>query len=308
MARPIWSGAISFGIVNIPVKLFPAVRDRGLHFHQISEKHKKRIRYRKVAEGHDDEVHQDDIVKGYELTKGRYVIVAEKEFQQLAAKKSKAIDIIDFVGLHEIDPLYFAQPYYVVPDEKAGRSYWLLLEALAKADKVAIAQFVMRSKEYLAAVRPLNGTLCLETMRYADEIVATKDIGLDDSEREKPQERELKIANQLIESMTTAFDPAHYRDDYRERVMAFIEKKAKGKGVEVLDEEWADEQEKPGKVIDLMAALEESLSRAKGGAHPRARKPTLKHGNGNGHQAEKHPAKPHDKGGDKGHHGRKRAG
>ncbi|HYE06138.1 MAG TPA: Ku protein [Planctomycetota bacterium] len=307
MARPIWSGAISFGIVNIPVKLFGAVRDRGLHFHQISEKHKKRIRYRKVAEGHDEEVHQDDIVKGYELSKGRYVIVAEKEFQQLAAKKSKAIDIIDFVGLHEIDPLYFDQPYYVVPDEKAGRSYWLLLEALAKADKVAIAQFVMRSKEYLAAVRPLNGTLCLETMRYADEIVSPKEIGIDDSAREKPQDRELKIANQLIESMTTTFDPTHYRDDYRERVMAFIEKKAKGKGVEVLDEEWEDEHhEKPGKVIDLMAALEESLNRAKGGAHPRSRKPALKH------HGDKHPdkghEKGHDKGGDKGHHGRKRAG
>lgn len=306
MARPIWSGAISFGIVNIPVKLFPAVRDRGLHFHQISEKHKKRIRYRKVAEGHDDEVHQDDIVKGYELHKGRYVIVAEKEFQQLAAKKSKAIDIIDFVGLHEIDPLYFDQPYYVVPDEKAGRSYWLLLDALAQSDKVAIAQFVMRSKEYLAAVRPLNGTLCLETMRYADEIVATKDIGLDAAAREKPPERELKIANQLIESMTTTFDPTHYRNEYRERVMAFIEKKAKGKGVEVLDEEWDDEHEKSGKVIDLMAALEQSLSRAKAGAHPRSRKPAVKHSAGN--HVDKPHDKGHDKGGDKSHHGRKRAG
>jgi DNA end-binding protein Ku len=305
MARSIWSGAISFGIVNIPVKLFPAVRDKSLHFHQISEKFKKRVRYRKVAEGHDEDLPPDDIVKGYEMSKGRYVIIAEKEFQQLAAKKSRAIDIVDFVGLHEIDPLYFDQPYHVVPDEKAGRSYWLLVEALAQADKVAIAQFVMRSKEYLAAVRPLGGALCLETMRYADEIVLPKDVDLDPGAHEKPQDRELKIAQQLIESMTTEFDPKRYKDEYRDRVMDFVEKKAKGKGVEVLDEEWETNEKPTGKVLDLMAALEESLGRAKGGKaraggkahHDDAPEP---HGKGHG--------RPHGKGHGGHGHGKKKAG
>jgi DNA end-binding protein Ku len=294
MARSIWSGSISFGIVNIPVKLFPAVRDKSMHFHQISEKFKKRIRYKKVAEGHDEEVRQDDIVKGYEVSKGHYVLIEEKEFQQLAARKSRSIDILDFVDLHEIDPLYFDQPYYVVPDEKAGRSYWLLVEALAQADKVAIAQFVMRSKEYLAAVRPVGDTLCLETMRYADEVVKPADIGIE-AKHEKAADREMKIANQLIESMSAEFDPARYKDEYRERVMEFVEKKAKGKGVEVLEEEWdGDTADKHhgGKVLDLMAALEESLSRSKGGA-------SRKRSDARGQS--------HGKGGHGHGHGRKRA-
>jgi DNA end-binding protein Ku len=289
--RPIWSGAISFGIVNIPVKLYPAVRDRGIHFHQISESHRKRIRYKKVAEGSDQEVPADDIVKGYEMGKGHYVLLDEGELQKLAARKSRAIDIIDFVDLEQIDPLFFDQPYYVAPDEKAGRSYWLLVRALEDSGKVAVAQFVMRSKEYLVAIRPANGVLCLETMRYADEIVEPDDAV--EIPEEPVSERELKIARQLVESMSRDFDAERYRDEYRDRVLGFIEKKAKAKGGEVLiDEEWGKPEKQSGQVLDLMAALEESLRSTK-------RKPARGGGKRDGHHAAHHA--PH-------HHGRKHAG
>lgn len=286
--RPIWSGSISFGIVNIPVKLFPAVRDRGIHFHQVSEKDRKRIRYKKVAEGSDKELNNEQIVKGFQLDSGGYVLLDDKELQQLAAKKSRAIDIVDFVGLEEIDPLYFDQPYYVAPDEKAGRSYWLLVEAMEESNKVAIAQFVMRSKEYLGALRPVNGMLCLETMRYADEIVQPNDVIGDLGKPEKVQEREIKIARQLIDTMSDEFDPERYKDEYKARVLDYIEKKAKAKG-EVPIEEEEEDRPKSGKVLDLMAALEESLKHSKrptrsqaGPGHGRAARPA-RHGSSRGH-------------------------
>jgi DNA end-binding protein Ku len=261
--RPIWSGSISFGIVNIPVKMYPAVRDRSIHFHQISEKDRKRIRYKKVAEGSDKELSQDQIVKGYELDSGRYVLLEDKELQQLAARKSRSIDIVDFVGLDEIDPLYFDQPYYLAPDEKAGRSYWLLLDAMEETNKVAIAQFVMRSKEYLGALRPVNGMLCLETMRYEEEIVKPSDVIDDLGKPEKVQEREIKIARQLIDTMSDEFDPSRYKNEYKARVLDYIEKKAKAKGEVPIEEEEEEGQPRSGKVLDLMAALEESLKHSK---------------------------------------------
>lgn len=267
--RPIWSGSISFGIVNIPVKLFPAIRDHGIHFHQISESARKRIRYRKVAEGETKEAPPEDIVRGYEKSKGRYVLVSDEEFEKLAAKKSKSIDILDFVGLEQIDPLYFADAYYIVPDEKAGRSYWLLTHALEDAQRVGIAQFVMRSKEYLAAIRPVRGILCLETMHYDDEIVSPDDLGGDWLKAENVPERELKIALDLIESMSEDFDPKKYKDEYRKRVLDYIEKKAKAKNAVVIDEEWGEPEERSGKVLDLMAALEESLKHKSARRRPR---------------------------------------
>ncbi|MBA3686536.1 MAG: Ku protein [Planctomycetes bacterium] len=276
MGRPIWTGSISFGIVNIPVKLYSAVRDRSVHFHQVSASHKKRIRYKKVAEGTDDEVAAADIIKAFEVSKGRYVTIDEGEMAKLAAGKSKTIDIIDFVALDEIDPLFFEQPYYLAPDERAGRSFWLLVDALEQSGRVAIAQFVMRSKEYLGALRPVDGMLCLETMRYEDEIVRPQDLDEEVLKREEPRERELAVAMQLIDSMTTGFDPARYKDQYRERVLSFVEKKAEGKGAEILeDEEWTESgKPRKGEVIDLMAALEKSLAhagRAKSGGPSRAK-------------------------------------
>jgi DNA end-binding protein Ku len=259
MSRPIWTGAIAFGIVNIPVKLVTAVRDHSLHFNQVSVKDRKRIRYLKVAEGSTREVPAQEIAKAYELSKGHYVVVEDEEFARLAARRSKAIDILDFVALDEIDPLFFDQPYYVAPDERAGKAYDLFLKALEDSGKVAIAQFVMRSKEYLGALRPHQGALVLETMRYADEIVRPDEVV--PKHKAEVRDRELKIAEQLIDAMTAKFDPVKYKDEYRSRVLDFVEHKAHGKGELVLEQAAEEEGAGKGKVLDLMSALEASLQR-----------------------------------------------
>lgn len=269
MARAIWSGSIVFGIVNIPVQMFPAVRDHDLHFNQISLKEKKRIRYKKVAEGSDREIPADEIVKGWQTTKGHYLVLEEGELEKLAARKTRTMDILDFVALDQIDPLYFDQPYYLAPAENAGRSFDLFFAALEQSGRVAIAQWVMRTKEVLGAIRPLNGGLCVETMRYADEVVKLEDIGAKHTVDVK--ERELAIARQLIEAMSADFDPEKYKDEYRERVLAYLDQKAKGEGELVIDEEWGDKPERGGKVMDLMAALEQSLKSAGGGPKVAAR-------------------------------------
>ncbi|MBA3709802.1 MAG: Ku protein [Planctomycetes bacterium] len=257
--RSIWSGSLSFGLVNIPVKLVTAVRDKQLRFHQLSESKKVRVRQKLVPEGTDQEISRDDIVKGYEIAPEQYVVVTDQELKALAAEKSRAIDIVDFVELSEIDPIYYDQPYYVLPDERAGRAYWLLYEAMRASDRVAIARFVMRNKEILAAIRPIDGGLCLETMHFHDEVVPVDAFG--PAKPAKPSDRELKVASQIIDSLTATFDPAAYEDEYRTRVLAFLEKKAEGK-VETIAEEPVHRQ---GKVLDLMAALEASLGQVKSG-------------------------------------------
>lgn len=261
MARAVWSGSIVFGIVNIPIQLYPAVRDHDLHFNQISAKDRRRIRYKKVAEGTDREVPSDEIVKGWEVAKGRYIVLEEAELARLAAQRSHTMDILDFVPLADIDPLYFDQPYHVAPGENAGRSYDLFLRALEDSGRVAIAQWVMRTKEILGALRPLGGALAVETMRYADEIVPADTVGARPATA--VNERELAIARQLIDAMSTGFDATRYKDAYRERVRAYLDRKAEGGGELVLDEDWGgDRPARSGKVLDLMAALEESLRAA----------------------------------------------
>lgn len=263
MARAIWSGSIVFGIVNIPIQMFPAVRDHDLHFNQISLKEKKRIRYKKVAEGGDREIPAEEIVKGWQVGKGHYIVLEEGELERLAARKTRTMDILDFVALDQIDPLYFDQPYYLAPAENAGRSFDLFFSALEQSGRVAIAQWVMRTKEVLGAIRPLNGGLCVETMRYADEVVKPEDVGA--KHQVEVKERELAIARQLIDAMSADFDPAKYKDEYRERVLAYLQQKSKGEGELVIDEDWGDQPERAGKVMDLMAALEQSLKSAGGG-------------------------------------------
>lgn len=262
MARAIWSGSIVFGIVNIPVQMFPAVRDHDIHFNQISLKEKKRIRYKKVAEGGDREIPADEIVKGWQVGKGHYVVLDDGELEKLAAHKTHTMDIVDFVALDQIDPLYFDQPYYLAPAENAGRSFDLFFKALEQSGRVAIAQWVMRTKEILGAIRPLNGGLCVETMRYADEVVKPEEVGA--KHHVEVKERELAIARQLIDAMSADFDPTKYKDEYRERVLAYLDQKAKGEGELVIDEDWGDQPARTGKVMDLMAALEESLKSAGG--------------------------------------------
>lgn len=261
MSRPLWTGSVAFGIVTIPVQLHAAVRDHDVHFHQISRTDRRRIRYKKVAEGSDEEVPAEDIVKGLEVEPGRYVVFDEEELRKLASRKSRVIEISAFVKLDEIDPRLFDRPYYLLPGEGAGKPYRLLADALERSGRVGIAQMVMHAHEYLVAVRSLDGLLCLETMRFGDELVGPDDLGGAKPPAAKLSERELDMAERLIDSMTTSFDPTQYRDEYRDRVEAAIARKAKGKTLEVESDE--DREPVRGKTIDLMEALQRSLERTK---------------------------------------------
>jgi len=273
MARAIWSGSISFGLLNVPVKLYSAVARRGISLREIRESDNARIRHRRVAEGTDEEVPYEKIVKAYEISKDRYVPLAKSELEALAPEKSRAIEVQDFVGLEEIDPIYFDSPYYLGPAEGAARAYSLLAQAMEESGKVAVARFVFRNKEHLAAIRPTDGVLTLTTMRFADEVVSPGE--LDDvlpEEAPKVAKREVEMAEQLIESLTREFDPTAYRDEYREQLLAMIERKAAGEEIVAAPAE----EPAPTKAPDLMAALEESIAAVKGERAGKAAKPAAK--------------------------------
>ena len=273
MARAIWSGSISFGLLNVPVKLYSAVARRGISLREIRESDNARIRHRRVAEGTDEEVPYEKIVKAYEISKDRYVPLAKAELEALAPEKSRAIEVQDFVGLEEIDPIYFDSPYYLGPAEGAARAYSLLARAMEESGKVAVARFVFRNKEHLAAIRPADGVLTLTTMRFADEVVSPDE--LDDvlpEETPKVAKREIEMAEQLIESLTREFDPTAYRDEYREQLLAMIERKAAGEEIVAAPAE----EPTPTKAPDLMAALEESIAAVKGERAGKAAKPAAK--------------------------------
>jgi DNA end-binding protein Ku len=275
MARAIWSGSISFGLLNVPVKLYSAVARRGISLREIRESDGARIRHRRVAEGTDEEVPYEKIVKAYEIAKDRYIPLAKSELEALAPEKSRAIEVQDFVDLAEIDPIYFDSPYYLGPAEGAARAYSLLAEAMEGSGKVAIARFVFRNKEHLAAIRPADGVLTLTTMRFADEVVPPSE--LDDvlpAEKPKVAKREVQMAEQLIDSLTRGFDPGAYRDEHREQLLAMIERKAAGEEVVAAPE---GEEPEATKAPDLMAALEQSIAAVqgkRGGA--KGRKPAAK--------------------------------
>jgi DNA end-binding protein Ku len=258
MARAIWSGAISFGLVNIPVKLFSAVSRKTVRFHQIDSKSGQRIRQQRVnPEG--EEVRYEDIVKGYEIGPDRYVTIAPEELESLEPQKTRTIDIEAFVDLDQIDPMYYDHPYYLAPDKGAEKAYKLLVDGMAEANKVAIARVVIRSKENLVAVRPRDGVLAMETMLFADEVVSPDSLDELTVDGGKTSKRELEMAKQLIESLSADFEPEQYRDEYRERVLELIERKAAGETITIEAPE-----EEPEKVPDLMAALEASIAAAKG--------------------------------------------
>ena len=263
MARSIWSGAISFGLVNVPIKLYSAVSKKTVRFHQLNGTTGNRIQQKRVDPETGDEVNYEDIVKGYELTRDRYVIITPEELETLDPEKTRSIDIEDFVDESEIDPIFYDHPYYLVPDKGAAKAYGLLLNAMADADKVAIARVVIRSKEQLVAIRPHRDgdLLVMETMVFADEVVGTEAIDdLPESKDLKVSDRELKMARQLIESLTDTFDPSKYKDQYREKVLELIEAKADGQEITV-----APAEQEPAKVPDLMAALEASLAAVRSG-------------------------------------------
>jgi DNA end-binding protein Ku len=258
MPRAIWSGAISFGLVNVPVKLFSAVSPKDVRFNQLEEGTGARIRQKRVSAETGEEVPYEKIVKGYEVSPERYVIITPDELEALDPKATRAIDIEDFVDLDQIDPVHFERPYYLVPEKGAGKAYALLLQAMKESNKVAIARLVLRTKQYLAAIRPNGDVLCLETLLFHDEVVPVESLeGLPGADSDV-SERELKMARQLIESLSTDFEPEKYRDEYRDRVLALIEQKAEGQ--EIVAQPSVEE---PAKVIDLMAALEASLAAAK---------------------------------------------
>ncbi len=261
MARAVWSGSLSFGLVNVPVQLFSATESHQIRFHQVDRQTGERIKYRRVTAESGREVEYEDIVKGYELTKERYVLITPEELESLDPEKSRTIDIEDFVDLVDIDPVYYDHPYYLVPDKGAAKAYGLLLHAMRESDKVAVARVVLRSKEQLVAIRPAPGNvLMMETMIFADEVVPPGEIDdLPEADDLKASDRELKMAQQLIDSLSSDFEPEKYRDEYREKVLEMVERKASGEEIAVQPEAL-----QPKKAPDLMAALEASLAAVKG--------------------------------------------
>jgi DNA end-binding protein Ku len=281
MPRPIWSGSISFGLVNVPVKLFSATSPKEVRFHMLHDKDGGRIQQKRVCSIDGQEVSWEHIVKGFEISKGRYVSLTREELAALDPKGTKSIDIEDFVELSQIDPIYYESTYYLLPDKGAQKPYALLLEAMRKTGRVGIARFVLRTKQYLCAVRPLGKALALSTMLYADEVVDQSELeGLPGSEA-KPREKELHMAEQLVESLAAEFDPKKYKDTWREEVLALLEKKAEGQ--EIVVEEPASEPR--GKVVNLMEALQRSLAAAKKGETPAASSGERRHAPGPQHRA-----------------------
>jgi DNA end-binding protein Ku len=257
MARSLWTGSVSFGLVNVPVKAYTAVKDHDVHFHQLDKKSGSRIRYRKVSEETGKEVDKDDIALGFEVRGGRYVTFDAAEMDALRPDSTRTIEVSDFVALEAIDPIYYENTYWLVPSgDGAKKSYQLLVAAMEDEQQVGIGTVVLRDKQHLAAIRPLDGVLAMSTMRFADEVVNRSEIeGM--PRRAKTDPKALKMAKQLIEGLSTEWNPKQYRDTYTETLRKRIAAKNSGKEV-------VDTAEKPaGRVLDLMAALEASVDAAK---------------------------------------------
>jgi len=259
MARPLWSGSLSFGLVNVPVQLYSAVRDLDLHFTQLHEKDGAPIEVRRFCSKEDEEVPYEEIASGYEPDDGEMVILTDAELATAAPRRTRTIDIDAFVDVAEIDPIHFDHPYLLAPagdSEGTRRAYKLLVEAMGSSDRAALGRFVMRTKEYLVAVRVRDGRLTLTTMIFADEIRKTKDIP---AGGKKPTKKQLDGAIELIEALAADWNPDDYEDRYRKRLKNVVNRKRKGRTIEVPEEE-----EQPAPVADLLAALEKSLEEARG--------------------------------------------
>ena len=268
--RSVWSGTISFGLVNVPVKAYTAVRDHDVHFHQLDKKSGARVRNKKVSEKSGRELDNDDIEMGFEVAKGRYVTFDKEELDELKPASTRAIEVTDFVALDEIDPIYYERTYWLAPDgDQAKKSYGLLLAGMEDRQRVAVGTVVMRNKQYLTAVRPLDGVLAMSTMRFADEIAPKSEIDGLPSRRAKPDAKTLRLATQLIDALSADWDPKAYHDTYTEELRSRIEAKEAG---EELTEREAPEP--AARVVDLMEALEASVNQAKSGR--RKRRPARK--------------------------------
>jgi DNA end-binding protein Ku len=271
MPRAMWTGAISFGMVSVPVKLYSALNRKSVRFHQLSGKTGVRIAQKRVDPQSGEEVAYEDVVKGFEIAPDRYVVIEPGELETLQPKKTKTIEIEDFVELSEIDPVFYDHPYYLAPGPGGAKPYRLLLEAMRETGKVAIARVVIRSKEQLVALRPMGDVLGMATMIFADEILPPERLEeIAEAQEVKTTKRELDIAKQLVDSLAGEFEPGSYSDTYRAEVLALIERKAQGEEIAV--QPAAEEVAAPAP--DLMSALKASLDavrarEAEGGAKAR---------------------------------------
>ena len=257
MPRAIWSGSVSFGLVNVPVKLVTATSSKDVRFHMLHATDGARINQKRVCSADGAEIDYSEIVKGYDLGGGRYVVIDPEELAAIDPEASRNIDIEEFVDLDEIDPLYFEHSYYLVPEERATKPYALLAEAMSRTGKVALGRFVLRTKQYWATLRARDGVLVLATMLYDDEVIRPADLDVPSSAEVAPSDKELKMATALVESLSNPFDPSQYRDEHRDKVVALIEAKAEGQEIAT-----AEPSDRPAPVVDLMAALEASLAAA----------------------------------------------
>ncbi len=260
--RSIWKGAISFGLVTIPVKLYSATEEKDVSFHQVRRADGSRIKYKRVAAVDGEEVSYGDIAKGYELSSGETVVLTDEDFRDLPLTTSRAIDVLQFVPLEQVDPIYFAKSYYIEPDKAGTKPYVLLRDALDKSGQVAVVKVALRNRESLATLRVRDGVFVLETMLWPDEVRVPEFPFLDEDVEVRPQE--LAMAGSLIETLSGDFDPGQYKDSYREALQAVIEAKVAGR--EVVQSEPA--QPTSGTVVDLMAALRASVDAAKKGRDP----------------------------------------
>ena len=257
--RAIWKGSISFGLVNIPVALYPATRREELKFRLLRASDLSPVNYKRVAEKDGKEVPWDQIVKGFEYEKGKFVVLNEKDFQRVDLEATQTVDIKDFVELDEIDPMYFYKPYYLEPQKGGDKAYSLLRDTLEKTNKVGIAKVIIKTRQYLAGVKPLKNALVLELMHFEEELSDVEKLNLPKRSAE-PGKRELQMAEALVESMTDKWNPKKYKDDYRDALMEVIEEKVEAGGEEI--EEKPKPKKPSPKVIDLVAVLQQSLARA----------------------------------------------
>src|SRR5438874_1421549 len=255
MARAIWKGSISFGLVNIPIGLYPATRKEDMRFRLLRKTDLSPVNYKRVAEKDGKEVPWDQIVKGYEYEKGKYVVLREEDFQRVDIEATETVDIQDFVELDEIDPIFFYKPYYLEPQKDGDKAYALLRDALKDSKKVGVAKVVIKTREYLAGVKPEDGALVLELMHFADELADTSKLHI--PKKVEIGKREMTMAKSLIDSMSSKWEPEKYKDDYREALMEVIEEKVEAGGKEI--EEKPKKAPKATKVIDLVSVLQKSL-------------------------------------------------
>ena len=277
--RAIWKGSISFGLVNIPIALYPATRKEELSFRLLRRTDLSPVNYKRVAEKDGKEVPWDDIVKGYEYEKGKYVVLKDEDFQRVDLEATQTVDIQDFVDQEEIDPMFFYKPYYLEPQKGGDKAYALLRESLEKSKKVGIAKVVIKTRQYLAGVKPERDALVLELMHFAEELADPSKLHV--PKKIEMGRREMNMAAALVDSMSSKWNPAKYHDDYREVLMEVVEEKVEAGGKEI--EEKPKKAPKPTKVIDLVSVLQQSLEKT-GGAK---KKSTKKSRAGHAHLAKK---------------------